>query len=101
MKRMLRVLHNVLHFMKNPSLHNDLQPLSGAHFSFPSSVMNCRPKSNLHSFINIVEKWSVCFCVLNGALITQPNIPKQFQNQKMEGLENKIPEDLSANQKVY
>ncbi|MED6255077.1 hypothetical protein ATANTOWER_004348 [Ataeniobius toweri] len=25
MKRMLRVLHNVLHFMKNSSLHNDLQ----------------------------------------------------------------------------
>ncbi|MEQ2238396.1 hypothetical protein ILYODFUR_032696 [Ilyodon furcidens] len=25
MKRMLRVLHNILHFMKNPSLHNDLQ----------------------------------------------------------------------------
>ncbi|MEQ2221619.1 hypothetical protein ILYODFUR_017651 [Ilyodon furcidens] len=25
MKRMLRVLHNVLHFMKNPSLYNDLQ----------------------------------------------------------------------------
>ncbi|MEQ2241664.1 hypothetical protein ILYODFUR_027668 [Ilyodon furcidens] len=25
MKRMLRVLHDVLHFMKNPSLHNDLQ----------------------------------------------------------------------------
>ncbi|MEQ2203567.1 hypothetical protein XENOCAPTIV_000849 [Xenoophorus captivus] len=25
MKRMFRVLHNVLHFMKNPSLHNDLQ----------------------------------------------------------------------------
>ncbi|MED6278924.1 hypothetical protein CHARACLAT_029063 [Characodon lateralis] len=25
MKRMLRVLHNVLHFMKNPSFHNDLQ----------------------------------------------------------------------------
>ncbi|MED6284345.1 hypothetical protein CHARACLAT_018394 [Characodon lateralis] len=25
MKMMLRVLHNVLHFMKNPSLHNDLQ----------------------------------------------------------------------------
>ncbi|MEQ2289972.1 hypothetical protein AMECASPLE_038638 [Ameca splendens] len=25
MKRMLRVLHNVLHFMNNHSLHNDLQ----------------------------------------------------------------------------
>ncbi|MED6253091.1 hypothetical protein ATANTOWER_022211 [Ataeniobius toweri] len=25
MKRMLKVLLNVLHFMKNPSLHNDLQ----------------------------------------------------------------------------
>ncbi|MED6245820.1 hypothetical protein ATANTOWER_008647 [Ataeniobius toweri] len=25
MKRILRILHNVLHFMKNPSLHNDLQ----------------------------------------------------------------------------
>ncbi|MEQ2288792.1 hypothetical protein AMECASPLE_026390 [Ameca splendens] len=25
MKRMLRVLHNVLHFMKNPSFHNDPQ----------------------------------------------------------------------------
>ncbi|MEQ2248056.1 hypothetical protein ILYODFUR_015328 [Ilyodon furcidens] len=25
MKRMLRILHNVLHFMKNPFLHNDLQ----------------------------------------------------------------------------
>ncbi|MED6249671.1 hypothetical protein ATANTOWER_017866, partial [Ataeniobius toweri] len=28
MKRMLRVLHNVLHFMKNPYLHNDLQRFS-------------------------------------------------------------------------
>ncbi|MEQ2267910.1 hypothetical protein XENORESO_012223 [Xenotaenia resolanae] len=29
MRRMLRVLHNVLHFMKNPSLHNDLQRFQG------------------------------------------------------------------------
>lgn len=63
--------------------------------------MNCSPKSNLHSSLNIVEKQSVCFCVLNGAFITQPNIPKQFQNQRMEGLKYEISEDVSRNQKIY
>ncbi|MEQ2280457.1 hypothetical protein AMECASPLE_020108 [Ameca splendens] len=40
MKRMLRVLHNVPHFMKHPSLHNDLQrmPKESPEQSQPSSL---------------------------------------------------------------